>query len=182
MKVCLVGCIGARFKAYLYVLLSSIRVTDLTVIVYGGAADDRQQKSLIKLTSLSLLTCNDFKVAEIFSFFGRVDNCMRVGCDSINSKRVLSALARFEPDFAVFCGKPGEIVHRDTLDRGPLFLHMHPGELPRFRGSTTLYYSYLLERAFSVEAVFMSADIANGGIGRVDHYDPFSVPFELEVV
>lgn len=181
MKISLVGCNGARFKFYLFVLLSSNKISELSIIVYGGLGGSQKRKA-VDLSSLSLLSCNDFTVAEIFSFFGRVDNCLSVEGDSINSGEVRTVLSAANSDFAVFCGKSGEIVSRETLACGPPFLHMHPGDLPRYRGSTTMYYSYLLERMFSVTAFFMSADIDDGQILRVDHYDPSSVPCDLDVI
>lgn len=40
----------------------------------------------------------------------------------------------------------------------------HSGDLPAYRGSTTLYYSWLLEGKCSVSAIAMSGRIDGGGI------------------
>lgn len=83
---------------------------------------------------------------------------------SVNSPEVVSALASLKPALVVYAGFGGQIVGQEVLGLGVPLLHMHAGRLPEFRGSTTIYYSMLLEGACAVSAILLSAGIDLGPI------------------
>lgn len=72
----------------------------------------------------------------------------------------------------VFSGFGGEIVKDDVLDAGVPLLHMHSGWLPDYRGSTTLYYSYLREGWCGVTALLLQSAIDAGPMVRRKRYLP----------
>lgn len=83
--------------------------------------------------------------------------------ESLNSFSVQRLLACSEPDLVIFAGSAGNIVDRNLLEIAP-FLHMHPGKLPDFRGSTTIYWSMLLKKPITVSAILLNEAIDQGDV------------------
>lgn len=65
---------------------------------------------------------------------------------------------------SLFAGLPGEIVPAATLAAWPPMLHFHPGDLPAYRGSTTLFYALLQGDPVTVSALVLSPDIDAGPV------------------
>lgn len=89
---------------------------------------------------------------------------------TINEAQVRDALKASRAPFAIFAGKPGEIVSPDVLALGIPILHLHPGALPAQRGSTTIYYSILKKKPISVSALLLASEIDAGPILDVREY------------
>lgn len=62
----------------------------------------------------------------------------------------------------IFSG--GGILREPVLSLGKRWIHVHPGRLPDFRGSTTFYYSLLAEGGLHATAFFMGSGIDDGPI------------------
>ncbi|SNY98597.1 formyltransferase family protein [Halomonas sp. hl-4] len=92
-------------------------------------------------------------------------HCVKVlDTGSVNNPVVIENLHTLNPELVIFSGFGGEIVHEDVLGAAGPFLHMHAGELPKFRGSTTAYYSFLMTGNAGVSAILLSPDIDTGEI------------------
>lgn len=83
---------------------------------------------------------------------------------SVNAPEVVSALRSLDPALVVYAGFGGQIVGQEVLGLGVPLLHLHAGRLPEYRGSTTVYYSILRERACAVSAILLSSGIDMGAI------------------
>lgn len=81
---------------------------------------------------------------------------------NVNSSTVLSEIARRSYDYIIFAGYGGQILSSEHFSFDRQYIHCHPGWLPEERGSTTLYYSLLNNRKFSVTSFFMTAKIDDG--------------------
>ena len=55
-------------------------------------------------------------------------------------------------------------MKNSILNSGPKFLHLHPGIVPNYRGSTCFYYSIINEDSCGVTAYFMDEKIDTGDI------------------
>ncbi|NNE04381.1 MAG: hypothetical protein HKN15_01475 [Xanthomonadales bacterium] len=95
--------------------------------------------------------------------------CRRLGfkvrtleVDSINDAAVLSHVEALEADHLVYSGPPGALLGKALLATGKCFIHVHPGKLPAYRGSTTMYYSLLAENSLSATAMYLSPEIDCG--------------------
>lgn len=64
----------------------------------------------------------------------------------------------------IYSGYGGQIVGADTLRVAAPFIHMHCGWLPDFRGSTTIYYSWLAGEKTGVTALLLDPQIDTGPI------------------
>lgn len=80
------------------------------------------------------------------------------------SRALSAALAACRPSLVIFSGYGGQIVGRDMLEAGAPFLHAHAGQLPDYRGSTTLYFSALERRTCAATALFLRAGIDTGPV------------------
>jgi methionyl-tRNA formyltransferase len=83
---------------------------------------------------------------------------------TVNDPQAVDWLQLSGARMAVFSGFGGEIVKRPLLGAGPTLLHMHSGWLPDYRGSTTIYYSYLREGSCGVTAIGLGETIDTGPI------------------
>ena len=60
-------------------------------------------------------------------------------------KKILENIKDIEEDYIVFAGNYGQILQKQYFNYNKFFIHVHPGNLPDYKGSTTYYYEYLLK-------------------------------------
>lgn len=101
-------------------------------------------------------------VCEILENFGVP--YQTITCDDPNSTSCQSAIKNLNQKWIVYSGPGGKILSKETLNLGKKFLHAHPGLLPAYKGSTTIYYSLLAEGFCGVSAFIMDEKIDNGPI------------------
>jgi methionyl-tRNA formyltransferase len=82
----------------------------------------------------------------------------------VNHPEVAEKLSALAPSLVIFAGSGGQIVKPSLLERGAPFLHAHAGWLPRYRGSTTIYYSILEERSCAVSVLLLNREIDAGPV------------------
>ena len=75
----------------------------------------------------------------------------------------------------IYSGYGGYILKPHLFQLGRKYIHVHAGILPEYRGSTTVYYSYLQDRMFGATAIFLSEGIDEG---EIIVCDTFAVPKE----
>lgn len=80
----------------------------------------------------------------------------------VNSASLKEAVSKREENIFVFSG--GGVIKPNLLSIGKQFIHIHPGLLPDYRGSTCFYYSMLKEDNCSASAFFMEADLDSGDV------------------
>ncbi len=102
-------------------------------------------------------------------------NAQIIEKESINNME--KEIQNIQTDFFVFCGKGGEIVQERILKLNK-FLHIHPGKLPSYRGSTTLYYSLLKESKCFASAFFLDVKIDAGNIIKQMEFDILDIDFD----
>lgn len=107
-------------------------------------------------------------VGDIFSRNGWEQQWL--DASTINEAGVREALKESRAPFAIFAGKPGEIVSSDVLAQGIPILHLHPGALPAQRGSTTIYYSILEKKPICVSSLLLAPEIDAGPVLEVREY------------
>jgi methionyl-tRNA formyltransferase len=88
--------------------------------------------------------------------------CVVVTTANVNDASVAAAVAAAEPELFVFSGPGGAIVREPLFATGKRFLHVHPGLLPDYRGSTTLYYSLLERGECGASAILLDREIDAG--------------------
>ena len=73
---------------------------------------------------------------------------------NINSDIVLKKLLNCKKKIVLVSVFAGQILKTRILNTKKKFLHIHPGKLPEYRGSTTLYYSLLQTHKVAATAYF----------------------------
>ena len=99
-------------------------------------------------------------------------NRRHLEADSIRDPSVLAALKELAPKLVIYSGYGGQLVPAKVLAETGPFLHMHAGWLPDFRGSTTVYYSWLERGDCGVSAIFLDPEIDEGPIVARRRYPP----------
>lgn len=87
-----------------------------------------------------------------------------VGTKDINSPLMEEAIKKLEQKYLIYSGYGGYILRPHLFRMNKKYIHIHAGILPQYRGSTTVYYSYLQERIFGATAIFLNEKIDEGEI------------------
>ncbi len=90
----------------------------------------------------------------------------------VNSRPVIEKIQQIPVDVFIFSGPSGLILKKEILSLGKKFLHVHPGLLPQFQGSTTIYYTLLKYGNCSASAIFLDEQIDTGPILATKIYPP----------
>ncbi len=83
--------------------------------------------------------------------------------NNINNYNICENLESDHQNYNIVSTYPGEIINNLSLLKKKL-LHCHPGNLPSFKGSTTIYYSILRKKKICVTLFIMSSSIDSGKI------------------
>ena len=82
----------------------------------------------------------------------------------INDPSVVEAIRRRAESVFIYSGFGGALLRKDVLSTGKHFLHVHGGHLPDYKGSTTNYYSLIVEGTLGASAIFLSEEIDCGPV------------------
>lgn len=82
----------------------------------------------------------------------------------INEPSVIEAIRRRPESVFIYSGFGGALLRKDVLSVGKQFLHVHGGYLPDYKGSTTNYYSLIVENTLGASAIFLSEEIDCGPV------------------
>lgn len=100
----------------------------------------------------------------------QIEACEKAGCpytvireNSVNHSAIYETLVRIKPGLIIYSGYGSQIVGTPLLAVAPI-LHIHAGWLPEEKGSTTIYYSMLMNRYCSASAILLSKDLDQGKI------------------
>jgi len=80
----------------------------------------------------------------------------------INNVEIIDCVKKSSVDYFIFSG--GGILKSDILQSGKKFIHLHPGIVPQYRGSTCFYYSIINEGTCGVTAFIMDEGLDTGNI------------------
>lgn len=177
MRVTLLSARTLRATAYASALRHVVG-HELSIVEYGGRMLPRRrfppQDSLTWMPLPEWLRvdwCHEYRLLR--------ESCATVDVDGeLNSAETLDRLAETAPEMVVFAGASGQLVGADLLRIAPV-LHLHPGQLPEFRGSTTIYWSLLCGEPVSVTAIYLSEEIDQGRV--VAHGDVASPTPESDI-
>ena len=86
--------------------------------------------------------------------------------NEINHPEVFSKITSLTQNIIIFSGPSGSLLNAKYFSIKKNFIHVHPGLLPYFKGSTTLYYSLLETQKIHVTAFFLNSQLDSGPIIR----------------
>lgn len=82
----------------------------------------------------------------------------------INTTEVIKEVSKTPTKYIVYSGPGGTILRHDVLSQGKKFIHVHPGWLPKYRGSTTIYYSMLTNSEVGASVILFEEGIDEGPV------------------
>lgn len=82
----------------------------------------------------------------------------------VNTPDVVNAVRRCQADYIVYSGPGGTILRKDILTAGKYIIHVHPGWLPDYKGSTTIYYAMLKGDDIACSVIILAEKIDNGPV------------------
>jgi methionyl-tRNA formyltransferase len=173
--VVLFGADTARSRAY-FSLLVREGLAPVKCILIESSAGSRSAKKPVKTEYFDNVT----PLAEQAKHAG-VDVVV-VQADDLNAPEVIAEVEKIRESVLIFSGLPGALVKDELFATGKKFLHVHPGRLPQYRGSTTVYYSLLKESKIWVSAILLDPQIDEGPVvGEMEAEVP-SDKIELDTV
>lgn len=78
---------------------------------------------------------------------------------NINNEKNIKMITKSKSINIIFSGKSGDIIKNHNLLVSKNIIHCHPGRLPFFRGSTTLYYNVIQKKKIYCTCFVMSDEI-----------------------
>ena len=91
-------------------------------------------------------------------------NHIILNTSNINDKNVINEVANIKTTYIIYSGPGGTILRKDILSQEKEFIHVHPGWLPRYRGSTTIYYSMLVNFEIGASVILLKEGLDEGPI------------------
>lgn len=82
----------------------------------------------------------------------------------INSQEVIDLISSRTESVFIFSGFGGVLLRKNILASGKRFLHVHGGYLPKYKGSTTNYFSLIMDNKMGASSIFLTAEIDCGPV------------------
>lgn len=90
----------------------------------------------------------------------------------INGELMYQKIKELNQNYVIYSGYGGAILKPFLFQMGKKFLHVHAGVLPKYRGSTTAYYSLLEKNKIGATAIFLEKEIDAGKIVTSEVFPP----------
>jgi methionyl-tRNA formyltransferase len=91
--------------------------------------------------------------------------------DDINHYKVTSKILKSEFKNFIYSGYSGQIIRSEILKKKNL-IHCHSGSLPKYKGSTTIFYSLIKENKIACSVFKMTEKIDTGKIYYIKKFNP----------
>lgn len=169
-RVVLLAARTSRSNSYIQAMANA-RFKLQKVIIFGDNTQPRpgQLEQAPEPTNLDGLFTPDLSLPLHSGCIQISNDVEELPCRSVNDPRLFGILQDLAPDLVIYSGYGGEIVSPE-LCKAFRLLHMHSGFLPQFRGSTTLYYSWLLTGSCGVSGILMAPEIDAGPVVARKYY------------
>lgn len=112
---------------------------------------------------------------DILASLHQICPVVTVASSDVNSHAVRQAITDCPGRYLVFSASG--ILGREAFTLGKKFIHVHPGLLPHYRGSTCFYYSLLEQGFVGSTAFFMNEGIDTGEVIAASR---FSVNYDVK--
>ena len=96
----------------------------------------------------------------------------RLSTHDINDPSVAARVRERPESVMIFSGYGGALLRAEILGTGKKFLHIHGGYLPRYKGSTTNYFSLLTEGTMGASSLFLNEEIDSGAVLKRKLFQP----------
>lgn len=156
----------ARTKAYLQVMIQEDKLPG-KCIVYSDNITKMQAEAEVykkKEGSDEENQYFDRNIPVLFSLNESGIPYILVENKDINSNEICKILQESEQKYFIYSGYGGYILKPHLFHLNKKILHIHAGILPKYRGSTTAYYSFLQDKTLGATAIFLNEGIDEGEV------------------
>lgn len=161
--ICMLISPGVRSKAYLQMMAGNGWMPACVLIM----ADEKSFSDAFKPTSGLSFGDKISAGAPTLDILNKNNICYRfMNSEDPNSPQVIDELKKRQEKYFIYSGPAGVILKRPIFGLGKKFIHIHPGYVPRFKGSTAIYYSILENTECGASAFFMNEKIDSGELIR----------------
>ena len=91
-------------------------------------------------------------------------NLIKIKNKKVNNDKCINAVKNLKEKYIIYAANYGDILSKKYFNLGKKFIHVHPGKLPQYKGSTTFYYEILEKNSISYSAIFQNTKIDDGKI------------------
>jgi methionyl-tRNA formyltransferase len=166
--VVLIAAHSARSQAYMQTLAAHELMPSHALVLGEAPPSEAGPLAPAKIVSGVLLPNLSIPLSKTLADTGVPSTYLTTR--DINATEVIEALRGLAPRLVIFSGYGGHIVKAPLIELGIPLLHIHSGWLPEYRGSTTVYYSLLEERACAASAILLDTHIDTGPVLARKHY------------
>jgi len=92
------------------------------------------------------------KLKKILNYFSKKTSVVNL---KNKKEAIMKNIQNIEEKYIIFAGNYGQILSKQYFNFNKLFIHVHPGNLPDYKGSTTYYYEYLLKNKITFTSIFL---------------------------
>ena len=171
----------ARTKAYIHAMIQEKMLPGVCV-VYSDNISKMQEEAERYANSGVKERYFDINMPVLSYIREAGIPCIYVDNKDINSEQVKNAIKGLQVKYLIYSGYGGYILKPHLFHLGKKFIHVHAGILPEYRGSTTVYYSFLKEKIMGATAIFLSEGIDEGEIIAFDTFEIPDDPVDIDYV
>ena len=91
---------------------------------------------------------------------------------NLHDPAVIKSISDRPESTFIYSGYGGIILRRELFLTGKKFLHVHGGYLPDYKGSTTNYYSLIVDNSIGASSLFLDEEIDSGPMLRRKKFPP----------
>ncbi|HCG91163.1 MAG TPA: hypothetical protein DEZ08_04935 [Dehalococcoidia bacterium] len=164
INIGLLGVDSIRTRAYISVLTKLNITLEEAIILSGGKSHTPE------VIEKSSYFNNQIHSIKMLQALGTPINILETS--DINDTTVVTALNHSRPKLFIYSGSGGSIIKNNILSTQKQFLHIHPGILPEYRGSTTIYYSLLKENKCGASGIILDENIDTGPVIASKEFPP----------
>ena len=147
---------NARSRAYLDILIKNNFLPRIVFLINGNSITKK-----IKLKKNSLFE-NSIRIEKIL--IKHCINYRKLTSNSVNSSQCFNVIKHSSIKCFIYSGNYGEILKKNYFKIKKTFLHVHPGKLPKYKGSTPFYYEILEKSSITFSSIIMNEKIDSGQI------------------
>ena len=151
MKYAMILSNNERSYEYLKLLISEKKFPNF-IIYLDFKGDEKVKKKIFSLIYKKKLNHKSFKG------------------NSVDKKNISDFIIKLKDKIIIYSGYGGKIIKNKSIFKNKIFLHSHTGKLPKYKGSTTIYYSLIKERKIYCSTFIMNSQIDKGAVLLVKEY------------
>lgn len=159
MKIGIILTPDTRSKAYLQKIIQNNIKMDSIIFMNDNRIEKKYDLEVIET---GLKNGFDISIPVKESLKNSNLECKELNFVDINHSELINHIKKIHCDYLIFTG--GGILREKILDLNTKFIHLHPGLVPHYRGSTCFYYSIINEGNTGVTAYIMDKTLDTGDI------------------